>query len=353
MLRSYAFTVPIGPGHHNRLPHTLESLAAQSVKVRVAICHAGPRDEIADIIAPYQHIIAYEQHRPDGGQSDAINQGWQAVGGDVYGWLNTDDALAPGALEKVDSVFDAAPDADIVCGQSLITDDNDRFTGLHPAVKRPDSDLFRSNIISQPSCFVKRDALFEVSLVRPDLHYAMDWDLWVRLMEAGKQFAYTDQVLSSVLWTADTKTASISKARMSEIRGVVARQGSPVTTLKTLIGFTLHHLAEYSFLSSPIKSLCGLINHGPYGVPSYWGPPDASSLNLDLFHYPIATSSSLQIDFNRTGNWRIGLDGVEQTYTNTNRATIDLISSSAKCVNLTIKDSSFSPSDIKTIVFLD
>src|SRR5688500_16749553 len=35
---------------------------------------------------------------PDGGQSDALNKGFAKAQGSIFGWLNSDDTYAPGAV---------------------------------------------------------------------------------------------------------------------------------------------------------------------------------------------------------------------------------------------------------------
>ena len=310
MKRQYLITVPIGPGTHDWLGQTLESIAVQRRSVRIALCHTGPKEAIEPVIAPYRSLFAYERHGPDAGQSAAINEGWTNAGGDVLGWLNGDDALAPDALEIVDEMLDRHPDAAAVCGQSNILDGNGHITGLHPVVKAPDEDLYRSNIISQPSCFVTRDALQAIGYVREDLHYAMDWDLWVRLMEQGVRFAHTPDVLSSVIWSRDTKTASFGWPRVKELHSVVSRRGAPLTTAKTLFGFAMHHLAEYSPASRALKPINARLRHGKRGAASYWGADaTADRTSLKVFHYDPGGHADLHLVFPDAGDRSFSVNG--------------------------------------------
>lgn len=305
----FVFAIPVGPGGQARLHATLASLAAQSADMQIALCHAGEKDAVEDIVAPFRRLIAYERHGPDGGQSAAINEGWRALDGDVYGWLNADDCLAPGALSKVADLFAADPDADIVCGQSLILDAEQRITGLHPAVRAPDADLFRHNMISQPSCFIRRDALKAVDYVDESLHYVMDWDLWVRLMENRSRFVFTPDILSAVLWDEDTKTASLGKKRRSEIRGVVSRLGDPVATAKCMIGFTIHHLTEYSPLSSVIKPLRARLAGRKHGKLTFWGGGEAGApAQVQIFHFAQQGAAGVELSFTGPGERLIQIE---------------------------------------------
>ena len=347
----FVFTVPVGPGNYDRLEATLASLAVQKERVSIAFCHAGSKADLESIIAPYRGLFAYERHGPDGGQSKAINEGWRATKGDVYGWLNADDTLAPDALGDVATLFQTRQDVDIVCGQSLISDERLHITGLHPAVKAPDEDLFRSNIISQPSCFIRREALVEMDYVQEDLHYTMDWDLWVRLMDAGKTFAFLPDNLSSVLWDRDTKTGTLGWRRLNEIRNVVAKRRKPITTLKTLIGFSLHHLAEYTVFGHAIKRFRSFLRSGRLQKLTYWGEPTSrNKVEFDLFHYDKVTYPGLTVKFLRPAQYCVQVDGIE-TRSSGQEVEVPVSIPPGRTLKVCVSGDVLSPSDIDTISF--
>ncbi len=318
MPRTYIFSVPIGPAHTDRLRQTLRSLAGQPVPVKVALCDASGSGVCESIADEFPDLIAYRRHGPDKGQSDAINEGWAALDGDVYSWLNADDHLAPNALGHVEQCFEDSPQADIAYGQSLIFEEDGTYIGLHPAVS-PKIDLItQSNIISQPSCFYKKQLLDELGLVRPDLHYTMDWDLWVRFFKAGKRFAYTPEVLSSVLWERGTKTSSVNRERMSEIRRLTAQSHGPFDQMKTMIGFYMHYFSEYSRIAPFVSSLIGWRHTKKMRRQSYWlavAPEssagseahdiDPSFWSLKFYHFFEQPIKNLQLVFFEPSHGRI------------------------------------------------
>lgn len=312
MSRKFVIAVPVGPGSYHLLDQTLRSIAMQESPVSIALCHAGAAEDIEDIVAPFRNFISYERHAPDAGQSAAINEGWRNCDGDILGWLNADDTLAPGALKRVSELFDEHPDATVACGQSNIIDEAGNIVGLHPVVKKPDADLYRSNVISQPSCFVARTAIERAGFVREDLHYVMDWDLWVRLMQAGETFAFTPDVLSSVVWGQDTKTASFGWKRVKELRDVVSRLGQPVTTAKTLFGFGMHHLSEYSAVSGLLKPINARLRHGQSDQVHFWGTPrDDGSVMLDLFSFAAGEAMQPVLNFADSAHRQIRIGDTE------------------------------------------
>lgn len=277
----FVLTIPAGPSFEPRMAQTLRSLAAQNVRLTVALCDVSNDPAAHRLAEHHQPIIGYRRHGPDRGQSDAINEGWRALEGDVYGWLNCDDTLAPGALQRVANIFDSSDDIDIVYGQSLILDDAGALIGAHPAVRAPSDRLYYDDIISQPSCFVRRKKLFDLGLVREDLHYTMDWDLWIRLMEAGARFHYLPEVLSSVIWATDTKTGQLSWRRYKELWQVLSRNCSFSRCVKSMIGFTQHHFSAY----------------GDNGVSSAsWDFFKANgTIRLPLFHYQDRAVSAISL----------------------------------------------------------
>lgn len=275
---SFSMVVPVG-AWSPRLGATLRSLARQDPRPSVALFDASGDRRVRALADAFDDLLTVRRHGPDGGQADAIARGWAQTPGAYLGWLNADDFLAPGALAAAADAFSSA-DADVVYGQSAILDEGDVVLGRHPAVEPPSDRLRRGCIISQPSCFARREAVEAVGGLDRALEYTMDWDLWSRLWEAGMRFEFMDASLSAVTWARGTKTASLGPRRLSEIRRIVARGRRPATTAKTLIGFTLHHLTTYSRLAG----LAGLARRARAGRagPDGWMRLDAAP--VALFH---------------------------------------------------------------------
>lgn len=246
----FAISLPIG-AFHPGLATALKSLRAQSCPVRVAVMDASgdPRTEAA--LAPYRDWLGYHRSGPDDGQAAAIQEGWDALDGDIYGWLNADDFLYPDSLSRVAARFAADPAVDVVTGTSMMVNGAFHFKGLHAGVHPPGPDLTRANTVSQPSTFVRREALRRVGGLNTSFHYAMDWDLWIRLYKSGATFDFLPECLSGVVLERGTKTAQFNARRAAEIRRIVAANSGPVTVAKSLFGFWLNHRAEFG----PFKGL--------------------------------------------------------------------------------------------------
>ncbi len=237
----FCFAAPVG-AWHPFLPTSLESLVRQQGPVRIALLDASGDERVRALADHYDEAIAYRRHGPDKGQSDAIAEGWRNLTGDVLGWLNADDILFPDAVARARAFLEGNPECAAVCGQSTILSETGATTGYHWAVEPPGPRLREAGIISQPSCFFRREACDAIGGLDLDLHYTMDWDLWIRLYNSGAKFGFLNEPLSMVLWGEDTKTSSFNPRRRAELKRLIGENAPKESAAKTFRSFAIHHL---------------------------------------------------------------------------------------------------------------
>lgn len=184
--------------------------AAGAEPVEYIVVDGGSTDGTREVIADYADRLSWWVSEPDRGQSHALNKGFARATGDVVGWLNGDDLLTPGALRKVHDAF-AVGDCDVVCGMCRYEYPDGRVV-LDPVTPRDLAQLPIHDPIHQPSCFWRRDWHERVGGLDEDLHFGMDWDLWLKLTRAGARFKTIDDVLSVYVVTGINKT-SVGGAR--------------------------------------------------------------------------------------------------------------------------------------------
>jgi glycosyltransferase involved in cell wall biosynthesis len=222
----------------------LESIRCQSTDVQLAVLDASADDSAQSVLVPYRGLIHYAYHHSDAGQSAAIQEGWDNTSGDVVAWLNADDYYFPGALAKVQQIFLDRPDVDIVYGHAVHVSTDSGFEMYFSAISEDLALLSRSCMICQPSCFVRRTAMERVGGLNPGLHYAMDWDMWLRLLETGCRFYFLDEILSAVRVHPATKTLSGAKQRYREIRDILKVRTDWLHRNASLVGFFHYDLAN-------------------------------------------------------------------------------------------------------------
>lgn len=244
----FCISVPVG-AYHPFLEYSLASLAAQieradGYEIEAALLDASGDPRVKEVADKFDGLLSFRRHGPDAGQSDAILEGWAACSGDILGWLNADDILFPDALSKLAPIFLENSDIDVLYGHSTIIDEDFRTRGYHWAVEPPGPRLLQAGIISQPSCFFRRPAYDRAGGLNRDLHYTMDWDLWIRMYQSGAKFKFIDETLSMVLWADATKTASFNKARRQEINSIIRRNLDDKKRRRVFLSFAVHFLLE-------------------------------------------------------------------------------------------------------------
>jgi glycosyltransferase involved in cell wall biosynthesis len=207
----------------------LDSVLSQrgNFQLECIVVDGGSCDGTVDILKTYGQRIRWSS-RQDNGQADALNQGLARAGGDIIGWLNSDDLYEPGALAAAQEVFAAEPQTQWVYGKVRIIDPRGReirrwITAYKNRRMRRFSyaRLLAENWISQMGVFWRAGAGREVGPFRPDLHYCMDYDYWLRL---GGRWPgrFIDRYLAAFRWYPASKSGS-SFARQFREELAVAR----------------------------------------------------------------------------------------------------------------------------------
>ena len=119
-----------------------------------------------------------------------------------------------------------------------------RTIGYHWAVEEKPERIVEGGVISQPSCFFKRDAYDAIGGLNADLHYTMDWDLWIRLFKSGVRFKFIDQAMSVVLWAEGTKTSSFNAQRRAELARLIETHAPKEKSRKIMRSFAIHNVME-------------------------------------------------------------------------------------------------------------
>jgi glycosyltransferase involved in cell wall biosynthesis len=189
--------------------------------LHLLVMDGGSTDGTVDVLRSYGDRLEFVS-RKDRGQSDALNQGLTRAQGDIVCWLNSDDAFLPDAIRTVVDTFRLHPGAEFVYGKGWNVDENGRLLGDSGALPFNLWKLIHHrNYVHQPSCFFRRSLLDKVGLIEEDLHYVMDWELWIRF--GAYRGVFVDRFLSCNRAYAQNKTQSGALKRWREIRSMVRR----------------------------------------------------------------------------------------------------------------------------------
>ena len=105
---------------------------------------------------------------------------------DIMGWLNGDDLLMPGSLERMSGYFGGHPQVDAVYGHRILIDEDDREIGRWILPAHNDSVLTWADFVPQETLFWRRALWDKIGEgLDESFKFAMDWDLLVRFREAN------------------------------------------------------------------------------------------------------------------------------------------------------------------------
>ncbi len=169
------------------IEETIRSVLLQSYPaLEYIIIDGGSTDNTVEIIEKYSDRLTYWVSEPDRGQSQAINKGFSHATGDIFGWLNSDDFLLPGALGHVARSFNAGCDA--VSGNCYYVDElGQRLRRSIPTEPTVEGFLQRySNIVDQPSTFWSRSIWEQCGPLSETLHYCMDYHFFLKVAAVAK-----------------------------------------------------------------------------------------------------------------------------------------------------------------------
>ena len=169
------------------LEQTIQSLLSQDYHhIELIVIDGGSTDGSRAIIEKYTSQLSYWQSKKDGGQTDAINQGFARANGEVLAWLNSDDLLYPGAVSKAVEALDDFPDAVMVYGNCELVNGQGKLIKRFPATQTDLTKLRQGYVhIPQQASFFLAEAWKQVGPLDPSFFFAMDYDLWTRLAGLG------------------------------------------------------------------------------------------------------------------------------------------------------------------------
>ena len=214
------------------LPECIESVAAQrsSVDVEHLVLDGGSTDGSRDWLRDHADLGFTAILEPDAGQTDALIKGFERASGDVFGWLNADDALEDGALGRVAAEFERDPGVVLVGGCCLIIEEHGDFRDLIGTPRSSDFHGLVSHIDNppQPATFFRADAYRRAGGMDPRYDLAMDVDLWLRLARQGSIVFLPRTILARFRIHDDAKSVKAQGRAIRQDLSIRRRHGLPL-----------------------------------------------------------------------------------------------------------------------------
>jgi glycosyltransferase involved in cell wall biosynthesis len=178
--------------HAHFIERSLNSVLNQGYDgTQLIVMDGGSTDGTPAVLARYGEDIALWRSEADQGQSDALNKGFRHASGEVFGWLNSDDTYLPGAFAHVAALFESHPQIEVVYGDWLSIDTEDRIRERHLGLACSRGQLITEGFFCNAQAMFwrarlhKRFGEFDLRL-----HYTMDYDLILRLLSLAGRRAF-------------------------------------------------------------------------------------------------------------------------------------------------------------------
>lgn len=192
------------------LERALRSVIGQDYQdIEYIVVDPGSNDGSREIIERYRVKISKLIFEPDRGAADGLNRGFRMATGQVFGFLNSDDVLLPGAVSHIVKFFDTHPHVDVVSGHTVILDENDK------KIRYSYSDRLSLNgyaygaaVLMQPSTFFRAEAFRQCGGFNVSNKTNWDGELFIDMLLHGARFALTNKFLSGYRLQSNSITSS-------------------------------------------------------------------------------------------------------------------------------------------------
>ena len=219
------------------IEETIRSILLQGYPLlELHIIDGGSTDNTVEIIRKYEPWLSSWVSEKDSGQSEAINKGFARCSGEIFNWLCSDDLLTQGALEKIATTFVEKPGTDVLSGACIFQyDDRHQDNEVMLVGRNNWPAVPYSAVIWQPSCFFRRALIHRKQLVREDLHFCMDRELWTYLCLGTSRWEWCDQSLSIYRITGKNKSVVGGMRIIDELERIYREYEREVIPLPLLL----------------------------------------------------------------------------------------------------------------------
>jgi len=179
------------------IERTVESVLAQDYpRIEYIVMDGGSTDGTLELLARYGDRLEFFS-APDKGPTDAVNKGYARSHGEIFAWINADDEYLPGAISTAVRHMLAHPEADVIYGEGIWTDEEGKEIARYPTVSPYRAEMFEEECgICQPAAFMRREAFAACGQLDPRRNSCFDYDLWVR-MARKHSFLAVPEVLAT------------------------------------------------------------------------------------------------------------------------------------------------------------
>ncbi|MCI0519979.1 MAG: glycosyltransferase [Chloroflexi bacterium] len=181
------------------LPQAIQSVLNQShVDFEVVVVDDGSTDDTREVAQRFNDNRVRYVYQENRGLSAARNTGMRNSSAPYLTFLDSDDLFLAEKLNLLGAALDDDPAAGFAAGQAIPVDENgdqagDIFATPPPS---PAERLLLGNPLHVGSVMLRRDWQERVGFFDESLRSYEDWDMWLRLAQAGCKMIWVDRPVS-------------------------------------------------------------------------------------------------------------------------------------------------------------
>jgi glycosyltransferase involved in cell wall biosynthesis len=200
-------------------------------------------DNTIEVLKRYKHLKWVSEK--DGGQSDAINKGFNKCTGEIIGWLNADDHYTKNTFKHIKSKL-INPEIDAVYGNYFFINKNNQIT-KKMIVSKPSKFLSKFIcFIPSTTFFFKRKIIENNIFIDKDFYITMDKEFFANIFHRNYNIHKIDKFLAKFRWHDTNKsidTFKIKKIRYEEGL-IIYNRYSKIKLPKNIFGIFFYVLIQ-------------------------------------------------------------------------------------------------------------
>lgn len=237
------------------IEETIRSVLLQGYpNLEYIIIDGGSTDTTVEIIKKYEQYITYWVSEPDKGQTDAINKGYQRCTGDIFAWLNADDAYATSTcFQDVAEIYRSG--YKLIAGELLPIDaegnelsDYRYFGKSIPANFYQYLKFWSCRHLPQPAVFVATALADKSFPLDESIKMAMDYQLFLRVLSQNPSAVWLDKIWVNFKYHGTNKTMKNYTQgfdELSELKSIVLAESEKLPLLmKKYFQFTVKDFSK-------------------------------------------------------------------------------------------------------------
>jgi glycosyltransferase involved in cell wall biosynthesis len=220
------------------IEETIRSVLDQDYPEKeLIVVDGGSTDNTLDVIRRYEDRIAHWVSEKDRGQAHAVNKGFAAATGDVFGWQNSDDVYLPGAFRRAAEALAAHPGKDIFHGHIKFLDEEGRERDENRAVPvRLFNLLYDGSLVRNQAAFFRRSVWGTLGGLDEAFRFCLDREFFLRAAHRRAAFRLVPEFLGAFRVHEEAKTRGMQKVRRTEDERLMDLYASSPGPLRRALG---------------------------------------------------------------------------------------------------------------------